>query len=119
MDLRDCSIRDIKAKRPDLYSEIEQEVLLGTIKLRKDDIISMLQPVSDRIIELLCPHLDTLSEKTTCDIIEMENDIIDEISCQLQDMFCELEETVRGRYELGRFEAREITPLLDRKKYNL
>ena len=114
MDLELCSVKDVKAKRPDLYHAIEQEVLLGTIKITKDDIIDLLQPISNRIIELLSPQLNQLTVKTTNDLIEMENDIIDEISNQLQDMFVELEDLVRKRHCFRRFEEREITPLIVR-----
>jgi hypothetical protein len=57
MDLKFCSIDELKALRPDLYQAIEQEVILGKLKLTKDDIINIIEPLSESIKDYLRPYL--------------------------------------------------------------
>ena len=97
MDLKFCSIDELKALRPDLYQAIEQEVILGKLKLTKDDIINIIEPLSESIKDYLRPYLSKLSAMTYNDIVDMENDIVDEVAEQLLNEFEELEEIVRKR----------------------
>jgi len=97
MDLKFCSIDELKALRPDLYQAIEQEVILGKLKLTKDDIINIIEPLSESIKDYLRPYLSKLSAMTYNDIVDLENDIVDEVAEQLLNEFEELEEIVRKR----------------------
>ncbi len=97
MDLEFCSIDDLKTLRSDLYQAIEHEVILGKYKLSKDDIINIIEPLSESIKDCLRPYLSKLSVMTYNDIVDMENDIVDEVAEQLLNEFEELEEIVRKR----------------------
>lgn len=92
-----CTVDDLKALRPELYQAIVQEVFLGKLRLTKDDILNMLQPLSDNIKDYLRPYLDKMPRMTYNDIVDMENDIIDEIAEHLLNEFDDLEELVRKR----------------------
>lgn len=105
MDLKFCDIDDLKTLRPDLFKAIEQEVLLGKMKLTKDDILTMIEPLSRCIKEFLKPYLAKLSAMTYNDIVDMENDIMDEVAEQLLNEFEELEEIVRKRTNSNNREA--------------
>ena len=87
MDTEDISIQDLKRQRPDLYQAIKQEICLGELRLTKDDIVSLIEPLSENIKEYLKPYMPKLSTMTYNDIVDMENDIIDEISEQLLNEF--------------------------------
>lgn len=92
-----CTVDDLKALRPELYQAIAQEIFLGKLRLTKDDILNMLQPLSDNIKDYLRPYLDKMPRMTYNDIVDMENDIIDEIAEHLLNEFDDLEELVRKR----------------------
>lgn len=96
MDIRIATLEDLKKRRPDLYQAIKQEVCLDELRLTKDDIISMIEPLSENIKEHLNPYLSKLRTMTYNDIVDMENDIIDEVSEQLLNEFEELENIVKG-----------------------
>lgn len=96
MDIRIATLEDLKKRRPDLYQAIKQEVCLGELRLTKDDVISMIEPLSENIKEHLKPYLSKLSTMTYNDIVDMENDIIDEVSEQLLNEFAEIESIVKG-----------------------
>ena len=96
MDAKYISVQELKQLRPDLYQAIKQEACLGELRLTKDDIISMIDPLSENIKEHLKPYLSKLSTMTYNDIVDMENDIIDEISEQLLYEFEEIESIVKG-----------------------
>lgn len=97
MDTEDISIQDLKRQRPDLYQAIKQEICLGELRLTKDDIVSLIEPLSENIKEYLRPYMPKLSTMTYNDIVDMGNDIIDEISEQLLNEFEELECIVGGK----------------------
>lgn len=94
MDIDDINLQDLKKYRPDLFEDLKQEVYLGELRLTKDDIISLIEPLSDNIKNHLKPYLPKLRTMTYNDIVDMENDIIDEISEQLLNEFEELEHIV-------------------------
>lgn len=94
MDIDNISIEDLKKYRPDLFEDLKQEVYLGELRLTKDDIISLIEPLSDNIKNHLNPFLPKLRSMTYNDIVDMENDIVDEISEQLLNEFEELEHIV-------------------------
>jgi hypothetical protein len=94
MDIDNISIEDLKKYRPDLFEDLKQEVYLGELRLTKDDIISLIEPLSDNIKNHLKPYLPKLRTMTYNDIVDMENDIVDEISEQLLNEFEELEQIV-------------------------
>ena len=94
MDIDNISIEDLKKYRPDLFEDLKQEVYLGELRLTKDDIISLIEPLSDNIKNHLKPYLPKLHTMTYNDIVDMENDIVDEISEQLLNEFEELEQIV-------------------------
>ena len=96
MDIRIATLEDLKKRRPDLFQAIKQEACLGELRLTKDDIISMIEPLSENIKEHLKPYLSKLRTMTYNDIVDMENDIIDEVSEQLLNEFDELENIVKG-----------------------
>lgn len=91
MDIDNISIEDLKKYRPDLFQDLRQEVYLGELRLTKDDIISLIEPLSDNIKNHLNPYLSKLPKMTYNDIVDLGNDIIDEISEQLLNEFEELE----------------------------
>ena len=97
MLIKNCTIDDLKALRPDLYKEIEQEVILGKMKLTKSDIINLIQPLSDCIEDILRAHLPKLPDMTYNNIVDLENDIIDEVSEQLMNEFDDIERLVNKR----------------------
>jgi hypothetical protein len=90
---------DLKKLRPDLYKTIKQEVCLGELRLDKDDIHSLIEPLSETIKEFLQPYLSNLPVMTHNDVVDMENDIIDEISEQLQNELVGLEKIVEVRHK--------------------
>ena len=94
MNVDNISIQDLKKFRPDLFQDLKQEVYLGELRLTKDDIISLIEPLSDNIKNHLNPYLPKLRTMTYNDIVDMENDIVDEISEQLLNEFEELEQIV-------------------------
>lgn len=94
MGVHNMTLEDLKKQRPDLYQAIKLEVCLGELRLTKDDIISLIDPLSENIKNHLKPYLPKLRTKTYNDIVDMENDIIDEISEQLLNEFEELEHIV-------------------------
>lgn len=94
MNIDNISIEDLKKYRPDLFEDLKQEVYLGELRLTKDDIISLIEPLSDNIKNHLNPYLPKLRTMTYNDIVDMENDIVDEISEQLLNEFEELEQIV-------------------------
>ena len=94
MDIDNISIEDLKKYRPDLFEDLKQEVYFGELRLTKDDIISLIEPLSDNIKNHLNPYLPKLRTMTYNDIVDMENDIVDEISEQLLNEFEELEQIV-------------------------
>ena len=94
MNVDNISIQDLKKYRPDLFEDLKQEVYLGELRLTKDDIISLIEPLSDNIKNHLNPYLPKLRSMTYNDIVDMENDIVDEISEQLLNEFEELEHIV-------------------------
>lgn len=94
MDIDNISIEDLKKYRPDLFEDLKQEVYLGELRLTKDDIIALIEPLSDNIKNHLKPYLPKLRTMTYNDIVDMENDIVDEISEQLLNEFEELEQIV-------------------------
>ena len=94
MNVDNISIKDLKKYRPDLFEDLKQEVYLGELRLTKDDIISLIEPLSDNIKNHLNPYLPKLRTMTYNDIVDMENDIVDEISEQLLNEFEELEQIV-------------------------
>ncbi len=96
MDIRITTLEDLKKHRPDLYQAIKQEICLNELRLTKDDIVSMIEPLSESIKEHLKPYLSKLRTMTYNDIVGMENDIIDEVSEQLLNEFEEIESIVKG-----------------------
>ena len=94
MNVDNISIQDLKKYRPDLFQDLKQDVYLGELRLTKDDIISLIEPLSDNIKNHLNPYLPKLRTMTYNDIVDMENDIVDEISEQLLNEFEELEQIV-------------------------
>ena len=94
MNVDNICIQDLKKFRPDLFQDLKQEIYLGELRLTKDDIISLIEPLSDNIKNHLNPYLPKLRTMTYNDIVDMENDIIDEISEQLLNEFEELEQIV-------------------------
>ena len=96
MDIRIATLEDLKKRRPDLYQDVKQEVCLGKLRLTKDDIVSLIEPLLENIKEHLKPYLANLSAMTYNDIVDMENDIIDEVSELLLDEFDEIEGIVKG-----------------------
>ena len=108
MYLENISIHDIMELRPDLYQAIKQEICLGELRLTKDDIMSMIEPLSQNIKEHLKPYLSKLRAMTYNDIVDMENDIIDEVSEQLLNEFEEIESIVKG--ETKRKAKRIVVP---------
>lgn len=94
MNIEFSTIDDVKALRPDLFQELKQEVILGGMRLTKDDILNIIDPLAESIKEFLKPYLPKITTMTYNDIVDMENDIVDEVSEQLQDAFIELEEIV-------------------------
>lgn len=97
MDIRIVTLEDLKERRPDLYQAIMQEVCLEELRLTKDDIISMINPISESIKEHLKPYLSKLPAMTYNDIVDMENDIIDEIAELLLNEFEDIERIVKER----------------------
>ncbi len=97
MDVDDISLKDLKKYRPDLYLDMKQEVCFGELGLTKDDLIFLTEPLSDTIKDYLRPYLPKLSRMTYNDIVDLENDIVDEISEQLLDIFEEIEHNVYKR----------------------
>ncbi len=108
MDIHIATLDDLKKCRPDLYLAIKQEICLGELRLTKDDIISLIDPLSENIREHLKPYLPHLPAMTYNDIVDMENDIVDEISEQLQNEFDEIERIVKG--ETKRKNKRFVAP---------
>ena len=108
MNLDNISIQDLMKLRPDIYQTIKEEVCLGELRLTKDDIISMIEPLSENIKEHLKPYLSKLRAMTYNDIVDMENDIIDEVSEQLLNEFEEIESIVKG--ETKRKTKRIVVP---------
>ena len=94
MGVHNMTLEDLKKQRPDLYQAIKLEVCLGELRLTKDDIISLIDPLSENIKNHLKPYLPKLRSMTYNDIVDMENDIVDEISEQLLNEFEELEQIV-------------------------
>ncbi len=96
MDIRIATLEDLKKRRPDLFQAIKQEACLGELRLTKDDIISMIESLPENTKEHLKPYRSKLRAVTYHDIVDMENDIIDEVSEQLLNEFEELESIVKG-----------------------
>ena len=49
MDTDNISLQDLKRQRPDLYQTIKHEICLGELRLTKDDIVSLIEPLSENI----------------------------------------------------------------------
>lgn len=111
MDIRIATLEDLKGRRPDLYQAIMQEVCLEELRLTKDDIISMINPLSENIKEHLKPYLSKLPTMTYNDIVDMENDIIDEIAELLLNEFEEIETIVKGRPKRKTKRVTEPSPI--------
>ena len=113
MDIDNISIEDLKKYRPDLFENLKQEVYLGELRLTKDDIISLIEPLSDNIKNHLNPYLPKLRSMTYNDIVDMENDIVDEISEQLLNEFEELEHIVGLRLKRNVKYVSKQVPVID------
>lgn len=120
MEIYDITIRDIKKHRPDIYEAIKEEVCLGELRLTKDDIISMIEPLSENLKEYLKPYLSKLPSMTYNDIVDMENDIIDEIAELLLNEFEEIENIVKERPKRNAKRITEPSPIIeDTRKLDL
>ncbi len=113
MDIRIATLDDLKKHRPDLYQAAKQEVCLDELRLTKDDIISIIEPLSENLKEYLKPYLSKLPAMTYNDIVDMENDIIDEIAELLLNEFEEIESIVKGRQKRRTKRITEPSPIIE------